>query len=317
MVSAPARTEQARYAMGRGLGERSACALVGLPRSMLRYERRRPLLDAPLRARLRRLAMRHRRFGYRRLWALLRREGEPANVKRVERLCKLEGLGVARRRGRRRVARPKPMPSHDGAPNVVWACDFVFDRCENGHVLRCLTLVDEGTRECLAISVEASQPAWRVIATLEAAIATYGKPSFLRTDNGPEFVAEALSHWAKEASIGHTFNEPGKPWQNGKNESFNGKFRDECLNGELFASRREAKVLIEAYRRSYNEERPHSALGYATPTEARSQYRERVCGGAALPDGADESPSLARASSLRSALARPLSATALVGGPAG
>jgi putative transposase len=317
MVSASARTGQARYAMSRGLSERASCTLIQVPRSMLRYERRQPVRDAPLRAQIRRLAIRHRRFGYRRIAALLRREGESVNDKRVHRLCKAEGLSVLRRRARRRVVRPVPMPSHDGAPNVVWACDFVFDRCQNGHVLRCLTLLDEGTRECLAISVEASQPAGRVIATLEAAIAAYGRPCFLRTDNGPEFVAEALDRWAKRAGIGHTFNEPGKPWQNGKNESFNGKFRDECLNGELFASRREAKVIIEAYRRSYNEERPHSALGYATPTEERNRYRALARSADALPDGAVESPSLARASSLRSARARPLPAPSLAGELAG
>ncbi len=168
------------------------------------------------------------------------------------------------------------MPDHDGAPGVVWVCDFVHDTCANGEVLRCLTLIDEGTRECVALSVEASQPAKRVLETLNQAIRQYGKPRFLRTDNGPEFIAEALANWAKEHGIDHVFNQPGKPWQNGKNESFNGRFRDECLNAEVFASRREARVLIEEWRRNYNEERPHSGIEYQTPQEKRLAYKKQA-----------------------------------------
>jgi putative transposase len=248
MVSASARREQARYAMGRGFGRRAACALVGSPRSGLEYEAKKPARERPLRERLRRLARKHPRYGYRRAWAMLRRE----------------------------VERPVPMPSHDGAPDVVWAGDFVFDRCANGQVLRCLTVVDEGTRECLCITAEASQPAERVIAALEAAMAARGVPRVLRTDNGPEFVAAAVARWATGRGVERAFNQPGKPWQNGKNESFNGRFRDECLNRESFANRREARVLIEAWRRSYNEERPHSALGYRTPNEARLDYLNKT-----------------------------------------
>jgi len=221
---------------------------------------------------MRQLALKHRRYGYRRVAALLRREGEILNEKRAYRLWKAEKLALARRRPRQRVLRGTPMPSHNGAPGVVWACDFVSDSCANGQALRCLTLVDEGTRECLAISVEASQPATRVIEALKKAVKEYGRPCFLRTDNGPEFLAASLDAWTREEGIRHTFNQPGKPWQNGKNESFNGKFRDECLNVERFASRREAQVIIGAYRRTYNEERPHSALGYATPVEARAKF---------------------------------------------
>ena len=152
---------------------------------------------------------------------MLRREGHEINDKRVYRMWKREGLALARRRPRRRLPqRPKPLPDHEGGPGVVWACDFVHDTCTNGQVLRCLTLIDEGTRECLAISVEASQPAHRVIATLDRAIKEYGKPRFLRTDNGPEFIAKALEAWAEKHDIDHVFNEPGKPWQNGKKREF-------------------------------------------------------------------------------------------------
>jgi putative transposase len=272
MVGASARREQARYAMARGFGRRAASALVGSPRSGLDYAAKKPARERPLRERLRRLARQHPRYGYRRAWAMLRREGERVNVKRVERLWRAERLG----RPRRKVERPVPMPSHDGAPNVVWACDFVYDRCANGQVLRCLTLDDEGTRECLCMTVEASQPAERVIAALEAVMAARGVPRVLRTDNGPEFVAAAVARWATGRGVERAFNQPGKPWQNGKNESFNGRFRDECLNRELFANRREARVLIEAWRRSYNEERPHSALGYRTPNEARLDYLNKA-----------------------------------------
>lgn len=277
MVSASARREQARYAMSRGFGSRAACALVETPRSMLNYEPKMPARDEQLRPRLRQLAMKHKRFGYRRVAALLRREGLRVNDKRVHRLWKREGLALARRRPRIRFAkRAKPMPDHDGAPGVVWACDFVHDTCLNGQVLRCLTLIDEGTRECLALSVEASQPAKKVIETLNQAIQQYGKPRFLRTDNGPEFIAEALANWAKEHGIDHVFNQPGKPWQNGKNESFNGRFRDECLNAEVFASRREARAVIEQWRKNYNEERPHSGIDYQTPSEKRLAYKRQV-----------------------------------------
>ncbi len=145
MVSAPVRREQARYAEARGFGRRAACALVGTPRSALDYTSRRVELDAPLRRRERALALAHRRYGYRRVHALLRREGETVNAKRVYRLWCTEGLALPRRKPRRRVVRRTPMPSHHGAPNVVWACDFVHDVCANGQVLRCLTLIDEGT----------------------------------------------------------------------------------------------------------------------------------------------------------------------------
>lgn len=277
MVSASARREQARYAMSRGFGSRAACALVETPRSMLDYEPKMPARDEQLRPRLRELAMKHKRYGYRRVAALLRREGLQVNDKRVHRLWKREGLTLARRRPRARLPkRPTPMPDHDGAPCVVWACDFVHDTCLNGQVLRCLTLIDEGTRECLTISVEASQPAKKVIEALDQAIKQYGKPRFLRTDNGPEFIAEALDRWAKKHGIEHLFNQPGKPWQNGKNESFNGRFRDECLNAEAFASRREARVLIEEWRRNYNEERPHSGIDYQTPSEKRLAYKKQA-----------------------------------------
>lgn len=275
MVTASSRREQAVYATERGLSTRYACALFGTPRSQLRYQPRRPDRDARTRASLRELAKKHPRWGYRFMANLLARRGEPTNPKRVYRLWKMEGLCLPRRRPRKRYIRATPAVLHKGAPNVVWACDFVHDRCADGRVIRCLTLIDEGTRECLAIFVRASLRATHVVETLQRLIEERGRPSFLRTDNGPEFTAFVTHGWLEDRGIAPIFNEPGKPWQNGVNESFNGRFRDECLNPEIFLTRREATVIIEDWRRLYNEERPHSALGYKTPQEARLAYLEK------------------------------------------
>jgi putative transposase len=275
MVTASARREQAVYATTRGLSTRYACVLFGTPRSRLYYEPRRPNRDAATRTALRELAKKHPRWGYRFMTNLLERRGERTNPKRVWRLWKLEGLCLPRRRARKRFARAKPAVLHKGAPNVVWACDFVHDRCADGRVIRCLTIIDEGTRESLAIFVRASLRATHVVEALQRIIEERGRPRFLRTDNGSEFTAFVTHAWLEEREIAPIFNEPGKPWQNGVNESFNGRFRDECLNPEMFLSRREAIVIIEDWRRRYNEERPHSALGYMTPQEARLAYLDK------------------------------------------
>ena len=151
--------------------------------------------------------------------------------------------------------------------NSVWCYDFVFDSCANGQQLKCLTVVDEYTRECLAIDVAGSIRSKRVIDVLSKLISIYGAPCYLRSDNGPEFVSLALLQWAKDERLESVLSEPGKPWQNGTNESFNGKFRDECLAMEWFRNRLEAKVIIQDWRRHYNEIRPHSSLNYRTPAE--------------------------------------------------
>lgn len=287
MVSASVRREQAVYATDRGLATRYACALFGTPRSRLRYVPRRPGRDAQARASLRELAKKHPRWGYRFMVKVLARRGEAVNAKRVCRLWKLEGLSLPRRRPRKRFKRAKPSVLHKGAPNVVWACDFVQDRCDDGRILRCLTVVDEGTRECLAIVVRPSLKARHVVEALQQIVEERGRPKFLRTDNGPEFTAFVLHDWLEERGITPVFNEPGKPWQNGVNESFNGRFRDECLNAELFVTRTEAAVIIEAWRRSYNEERPHSALGDLTPQEYRRAYRDEQSSTQANNEGLD------------------------------
>ena len=158
------------------------------------------------------------------------------------------------------------------AANHVWAYDFVFDACANGQQLKCLTVVDEFTHESLAIDVAGSIRSRRVIEVLSRLMSVHGAPAYLRSDSGPEFVSHAILQWLTDARIETAFIDPGKPWQNGTNESFNGKFRDECLSVEWFRTRREAQVIIEAWRQHYNTVRPHSSLGYLTPHEFKQDH---------------------------------------------
>jgi putative transposase len=184
---------------------------------------------------------------------------------RAYRLWRLAKLQVPRKRGRKRVAASRPRPQAPAAANQVWSYDFVFDHCANGERLKCLTVTDEFTKEGLAIDVGARIHSSRVIEVLSRLVSERGAPAFLRSDNGPEFVSRALLSWITEQGIRTALIDPGKPWQNGVGESFNGKFRDECLSLEWFRSRPEAKVVIETWWRHYNDVRPHSSLGYLTP----------------------------------------------------
>jgi len=167
------------------------------------------------------------------------------------------------------TGRPRPLPA-TGA-GYLWAYDFVFDRCANGQQLKCLTVVDEFTHECLAIDVAGSIRSGRVIEVLSRLVSVHGSPKYLRSDNGPEFVSRAVLKWLTALNIDTAHIDPGKPWQNGTNESFNGKFRDECLSMEWFRNRVDAKIIIEGWRRHYNEVRPHSSLGNLTPAEFKRQ----------------------------------------------
>lgn len=191
---------------------------------------------------------------------------------KAHRLWRLAGLQLPKRRPRRRVTHGRPRPTPAQGPNHVWAYDFVFDTCADGQVLKCLTLIDEFTRECLAIDVGAQIRSGRVIEVLSRLVSQRGAPRFLRSDNGPEFVSHAILKWLSDTSIGTAFIDPGKPWQNGADESFNGKFRDECLNTEWFRNRTEARVLIEHWRQHYNAVRPHSSLQYKTPNEFHQAF---------------------------------------------
>ena len=281
MVSSQARREQVAFACERGLSKRRACELLGVARSALPYRPVRPERDAPVLEAMKRLAAQYPRYGYRRIRIFLRREGYDMSPQRAHRLWRQAGLQLPRRRPRRRVATSRPRPVPASAANHVWAYDFVFDACANGQQLKCLTVVDEFTRECLAIDVAGGIRSRRVIEILTRLVSERGAPRYLRSDNGPEFVSKAILEWLEQAKIETALIDPGKPWQNGTDESFNGKFRDECLSLEWFRSRREAKVIIETWRRHYNAVRPHSSLGYQTPTEFR-QHHESINQGAIL-----------------------------------
>jgi putative transposase len=200
---------------------------------------------------------------------------------RAHRLWRLAALQLPRRRRRRSVASSRPRPLIAMGANFLWAYDFVFDACANGQTLKCLTIIDEFTRECLAIDVAGSIRSQQVIEVLARLISERGAPRYLRSDNGSEFVSKAILEWLEKADIQTALIEPGKPWQNGMDESFNGRFRDECLSLEWFRSRREAKVIIATWRRHYNAVRPHSSLEYRTPLEFK-QHHEFINQGAVL-----------------------------------
>ncbi len=266
------------------VSERRACEVVGQPRSTQRYE---PLVveDEPMLVRAMHEQVRHHpRYGYRRVWALLRGEGWKVNRKRVYRLWRKEGFRVPRRQHKKRrlghsdggILRHRP--EH---PNHVWAWDFIHDRDEGHRSLKWLTLVDEYTRECLALEVERGMTASVIIDIVAQVILIRGAPRFLRSDNGPEFIAQALRSYLEAAQIGTLYIEPGSPWENGYSESFNGKLRDELLNAESFADLREAKVLAATWQNDYNHHRPHSSLGYQTPAAYAAQCRSEALG--ALP----------------------------------
>lgn len=269
MVSAPARRQQVEYARRRGLSCRRACALMQVARSAMRYESRLRERDAPIINRMREVAAQYPRYGYRFVRVFLERDGLRMSADRAYRLWRSAGLQVPRKRPRRRVAASRPRPMPPTAANHVWAYDFVFDACANGQQIKCLTVVDEWTRECLAIDVGKSIRSGRVIEVLAQLVSVRGAPRFLRSDNGPEFIARAVLRWLADEGINTAHIDPGKPWQNGTNESFNASFRNECLSMEWFRHRAEAEVVIETWRRHYNDVRPHSSLDYRTPTESR------------------------------------------------
>ena len=275
MVSARGRRQQVGYARSRGISVRRACALLDVARSGLEHESKREAADAPIVARMRELAAQYPRYGYRFILIFLEREGIKMSADRAYRLWRAAGLQVPRKRSRKRVAASRPRPTPPTAQNHVWAIDFVFDACADGRQIKCLTVVDEYTHECLAIDVAGSIRSNRVVDVLARLVSAHGAPSFLRCDNGPEFVSKALLRWMTAESIQTAFIDPGKPWQNGSNESFNGRFRDECLSMEWFRTRAEAAVVIETWRRHYNNVRPHSSLGYRTPNEFKKDLERK------------------------------------------
>jgi len=271
MVGACARRSQVMYAHARGIPYRRACGLLSVARSALRYESRLAAKDAPIVAQMRELSARYPRFGYRRIQVFLERSGYPMSEDRVHRIWRCAGLQVPRKRPRRRIAATRPRPLAPTAVGEMWAYDFVFDACANVQQLKCLTVIDEYTREALAIDVAGSLRSGRVKEVLARLISVHGAPRYLRSDNGSEFLSRKILKCLAEEKIETALSDPGKPWQNGTNESFNGKFRDECLSMEWFRNRVDAKIVIEAWRRHYNEVRPHSSLGNLTPAEFKRQ----------------------------------------------
>lgn len=256
------------------ISERRACRLVGIARSVLRYEGGVRADESALRDRIVELAQERRRFGYRRIHALLRREGKAVNHKRVYRLYREQGLAVRRRRRRKGVAverEPLALPS---APNEVWSMDFVMDALADGRRLKVLTIVDDFTKESIDIVVDRSIPGAYVARVLEQAVRFRGAPRVIRTDQGPEFTGKALDQWAYGRGVQLKLIQPGKPTQNAFIESFNGKFRDECLNEHWFTSLAHARAQIAVWRRDYNEQRPHSTLGYQPPAEFAALWRQ-------------------------------------------
>ncbi len=255
------------------LSERHACGLIGMHRGSWRYRRREPN-DAELRARLRELADERVRFGYRRLWAMLRREKNTdgtrrwlVNHKRVHRIYREEGLAMRRKETKRLRAIARTPLERPTRANQVWTMDFTKDRLASGRNFRTLNLMDGYTREALWIEVDTSLPGQRVVRVLEWLQQTRGVPEVIQVDNGPEFISQVMDQWAFANGVRLHFIEPGKPVQNAFIESFNGKFRDECLNQNWFVSLAEARQVIEAWRVDYNTARPHSSLGYRTPEE--------------------------------------------------
>lgn len=281
MVGVQARREQAMYAIDRGLSHRKACTLLSISRSSLTYTPRMPVKDEVVVQAMQKLSGQYPRFGYRRIKILLSREGFSMSMARCARIWSQAGLQVPKKK-RRRISRDISQPMKAMPPNAVWSYDFVHDACANGQKLKCLTVIDEYTRECLAIEVANAIRSEQVIDVLIRLMSIHGMPLCLRSDNGPEFVSTALLKWVNEESLALLLIEPGKPWQNGTNESFNGKFRDECLSAEWFRNRMEAKVIIEDWRNHYNTVRPHSSLGYKTPIEFKFDMNINLTNGAEL-----------------------------------
>jgi transposase InsO family protein len=233
-----------------------------------RHQSKKSGEEEALRRDIVRLASTYGRYGYRRITALVRTEGWVVNHKRVERIWREEGLRVPAKqpkRGRLYLNDGSCIRLRPCWRNHVWSYDFVSDRLHNGKKIRMLTVIDEYTRKCLAIRVGSSLKANDVLETLSNLFITEGVPEYIRSDNGSEFTAKAFREWIESIGVKTAYIEPGSPWENGYNESFNGKLRDELLNREIFYSLKEAQVLIEQWRRHYNEVRPHSSLGYRPP----------------------------------------------------
>ena len=264
MVSAPSRRDLVRYFIDQGLSERKSLRVVGMSPSSLRY---RPVTDrnAALKEQIIALAQRHRRYGAGMIYLKLRQAGLVVNHKRVDRLYAEAGLQVRRRKRKKIPVADRHPLERPLVANQVWSMDFVFDRTAEGRVIKSLTVVDDATHEAVAIVPERAMGGMQLTRALDRIAKTRGLPKAIRTDNGKEFCSRAMQTWAHNRGVQLFLIEPGKPNQNAYIESFNGRFRDECLNEHWFMSLRHAQVVIEGWRREYNEERPKKSLGGLTP----------------------------------------------------
>lgn len=253
--------------------ERRACTIVGLCRNSYRYQAK-PKNDDEIRSRLRELAGKRSKFGAPKLHTLLRREGHLINHKRTERLYREEGLSLRMKKRKKRVSHLRVVMDRPERINQHWSMDFVSDSLYNGRRFRVLTVVDDFSRECPVLEVDHSLTGKRVTRVLDRIALTRGLPEVITVDNGPEFISKALDLWAYENSVKLRFIQPGKPVQNAYIESFNGKFRNECLNDHVFVSLHSAQRIIEAWRQDYNTERPHSSLSDMTPEEFATRFKE-------------------------------------------
>ncbi len=265
------KRQAVQFLVAGGLSVQRACALLSLHRSTFRYAAH-PRDDTQTVTHMQRLAAQNPRYGYRRIDALLN-QTEPVNHKRVRRLWRKHRLQVPRV-VRKRLRRERPARLQAASPGHIWAYDFVEDALADGRKLYILTVMDEFTREGLALDVALSTSAEQVIGVLRALVAQHGAPGHLRSDNGAEFVAMAVQLWLAGCGVETLYIDPGKPWQNGKEERFNGTVRDECLNLHVFSSLAEAHVRLSAFRQHYNSKRPHSRLGYLTPLAFKQAWLE-------------------------------------------
>ena len=287
-----------------GVSERRACQVLGQHRSTQRKAPHRPDDEAALTVDIIELAGRYGRYGYRRITALLRDAGWMVNAKRVQRIWRQEGLKVPSKqpkRGRLWLNDGSCVRLRASWANHVWSYDFVEARTHEGRKFRMLCLIDEYSRESLAIRVKRRLNSMDVLETLADVMISRGTPAYIRSDNGPEFVARALRGWIANVGTQTAYIEPGSPWENGYCESFNSKLRDELLNGEIFYTLREAEVLIEAWRRHYNGIRPHSSLGYRPPAPEATLARNGTVpwSGALAPKGARPTSSALASDRLR------------------
>ena len=255
------------------------------PRSTQRYQVKERDDEKQLVRRMLELAREHPRYGYRRIWALLRNDGRRVNVKRIHRLWRKVGLKVPQKQHKKRRlglggSANGIVRNRSEHIDHVWCYDFVKDQTTDSRPLKFLPIEDEFTRECLSIDVARSITAKDVIATLKELFQVRGAPKFIRSDNGPEFIARTIRKWLAESGVGTLYIAPGSPWENAYSESFNGRFRDELLNREMFTSLREARLITEDFRLEYNHRRPHSSLEYMTPAAFAAAIRGRGRGGA-------------------------------------